>query len=155
MWIDVGRELGDLMAALVLAVSPQRIVVGGGVGYGQRWLLPRIHEATLTGLAGYVAAIDGSAIESLIACQPSAAIAPHYQAWRIDTADGRTLTGQLVHTHLDESYYVDAKGDRFKVLATYVAEITAAKGSIMPDGLVDALTDQEIRDLVAYLASLK
>ena len=66
VWIDVARELGDLMASLVLAVSPQRIVIGGGVGYGQRWLLPHIHEATLTGLAGYVAAIDGSAIESLI-----------------------------------------------------------------------------------------
>ena len=66
MWIDVAGELGDLMAALVLAVSPQRIVIGGGVGYGQRWLLPRIREATLAGLAGYVAALDAQAIESLI-----------------------------------------------------------------------------------------
>ncbi len=46
------------MAALVLALSPQRIVIGGGVGYGQRWLLPRVHEATLDRLAGYVAAVD-------------------------------------------------------------------------------------------------
>jgi hypothetical protein len=60
-----------------------------------------------------------------------------------------------VHTHLDESHYVDPKGDRFKVLATDVAEVSAAKGSIMPDGLLDGLTDQEIRDLVAYLASRK
>ena len=50
---------------------------------------------------------------------------------------------------------MDAKGDRFKVLATDVAEVSAAKGSIMPDGLVDGLTDQEVRDLVAYLASRK
>ena len=35
------------MATLVLALSPQRIVIGGGVGYGQRWLLPRVREATL------------------------------------------------------------------------------------------------------------
>jgi putative membrane-bound dehydrogenase-like protein len=92
-------------------------------------------------------------VESLL--QPSSAVAPHFQAWRIDTTDGRTRTGQLVRTYLDESYYVDAKGDQFKVLATDVAEISAAKGSIMPDGLLDLLTDQEVRDLVAYLASRK
>ena len=66
MWVDVANELGELMAALVLAMSPQRIVIGGGVGYGQRWLLPRVREATLAGLAGYVAAIDTASIESLI-----------------------------------------------------------------------------------------
>src|SRR5262245_10162325 len=94
-----------------------------------------------------------SIVESIL--QPSAVIAPHYQAWRIDTVDGRTFTGQVVHTYLDETHYIDAKGDRFMVRATDVAEITAAKGSIMPDGLVDGLTDQEFRDLVAYLASRK
>ncbi len=60
VWIDVASELGELMAALVLTLSPQRIVVGGGVGFGQRWLLPRIHEATLARLAGYVAAVDAA-----------------------------------------------------------------------------------------------
>jgi fructokinase len=66
MWTEVASELGELMATLVLTISPQRIVVGGGVGYGQRWLLPRVHEATLSALAGYVAAVDAEAIPSLI-----------------------------------------------------------------------------------------
>jgi fructokinase len=66
VWADVACELGELMATLVLAISPQRIVVGGGVGYGQRWLLPRVREATLRTLAGYVAALDARAIESLV-----------------------------------------------------------------------------------------
>ena len=67
VWVDVARELGELMAALVLAVSPQRIVIGGGVGYGQRWLLPRIREAD----AGRARRLRGgrrraTSIESLI-----------------------------------------------------------------------------------------
>ena len=66
VWADVADELGDLMAALVLALSPERIVVGGGVGYGQRWLLPRIHHAALDRLGGYVAALDSETITSLI-----------------------------------------------------------------------------------------
>src|SRR5262249_19753919 len=54
-------------------------------------------------------------LESIL--QPSAVVAPHYQAWTILTTDERTLTGLLVHTQLDESTYVDEKGNRFKVLA--------------------------------------
>ena len=82
-------------------------------------------------------------------------VAPHYQTWKVDTADGRSRTGLLVGTYLDESVYVDAKGDKFKVLAGDVAAVAAVRGSIMPDGLLDGLTDQEARDLVAYLASRK
>jgi putative heme-binding domain-containing protein len=92
-------------------------------------------------------------VESIL--QPSAVVAPHFQAWKIVTTDERTRTGLLVRTNLDESEYIDEKGNRFKVLATHVADVKAASVSIMPDGLLDGLTDQEIRDLVAYLESRK
>ncbi len=92
-------------------------------------------------------------VESLL--QPSAAVAPHYQAWVIETLDSKTRTGLLVGTHLDKSVYIDDKGNRFEVLATDVADVRAAKNSIMPEGLLDGLTDQEIRDLVAYLMTRK
>ena len=92
-------------------------------------------------------------VESLL--QPSAAVAPHYQAWKVETLDGRTRTGLLVATRLDESEYVDEKGERFRVKAGDEAGITPARGSLMPDGLLDGLTDQEARNLVAYLLSRK
>ena len=94
-------------------------------------------------------------VESIL--QPSAVVAPHYQAWIVETLDGKTRTGLLVGTHLDRyrSVYIDEKGNRFEVMAVEVADIRAAKQSIMPEGLLDGLTDQEIRDLVAYLASKK
>ncbi|MBM3981603.1 MAG: c-type cytochrome [Planctomycetes bacterium] len=92
-------------------------------------------------------------VESLL--QPSAAVAPHYQAWVIETLDSKTRTGLLVGTHLDKSVYIDDKGNRFEVLATDVVDVRAAKNSIMPDSLLDVLTDQEIRDLVAYLMARK
>ncbi len=92
-------------------------------------------------------------VESIL--QPSAVVAPHFQTWKVETTDGKTFTGLLVHTNLDESFYLNEKGLRVKVLATDVSEITPLKTSIMPDGLLDALTDREIRDLVAYLAARK
>ncbi len=90
-------------------------------------------------------------VESIL--QPAAVVAPHYQAWKVETLDGRTRTGLLVGTRLDESEYVDEKGERFRVRAGDEAGITPARGSLMPDGLLDGLTDQEARDLVAYLLS--
>jgi putative heme-binding domain-containing protein len=92
-------------------------------------------------------------VESIL--QPSAVVAPHYQPWKVDTLDGKSRVGLLVGTHLDESVYVDAKGDVFKVLAGDVADAVPTKGSIMPDNLIDTLTDQEVRDLVAFLLSRK
>jgi fructokinase len=66
VWADVAAELGELMAMLVLALSPQRIVVGGGVGFGQRWVLPRVQRETVAILAGYVAAVDSESIGEVI-----------------------------------------------------------------------------------------
>ena len=90
-------------------------------------------------------------VESIL--QPSAVVAPNYQAWQVATKDGLTRLGLLVGTYNDKSVYIDEKGEPFEVLAVDVESIGAAKNSIMPDGLLDGLTDQEIRDLVAYLAA--
>src|SRR5262249_28342358 len=45
-------------------------------------------------------------LESIL--QPSALVAPHYQVWEIETADGKVRTGMLVNTQLDEYTYLDA-----------------------------------------------
>jgi putative membrane-bound dehydrogenase-like protein len=92
-------------------------------------------------------------VESIL--QPSAVVAPNFQTWKIQTTDDRTFTGLLIGTYLDVSEYIDEKGNRFKLLATEVADVRPIRTSIMPDGLLDGLTDQEIRDLIAYLASRK
>jgi putative membrane-bound dehydrogenase-like protein len=90
-------------------------------------------------------------LESIL--QPSAEVAPHYQAWHIETADGKVRTGLLVDTNLDNYTYVDEKGARFKVKTGDVIESRALPTSIMPTGLADRLTDQELRDLLAYLGA--
>ncbi len=90
-------------------------------------------------------------LESIL--QPSALIAPHYQAWRIEMADGKVHSGMLVKTVLDEYTYLDAKGDLFKLNTRNIVESQPLPTSIMPDGLEKLLTDRELRDLLAYLCS--
>lgn len=92
-------------------------------------------------------------LESIL--QPSNAVAPHYLAWHLETADGKVRNGMLLHTHLDEYTYLDAKGDRFKLKTGDLVEQRPLAISIMPDGLVDRMTDQEVRDLLAYLQARK
>jgi fructokinase len=64
--IDVAAEIGELMSTLVLSISPQRIVLGGGVGAGLPWLLPRVRESTRAALAGYVSGLEADGIDRLI-----------------------------------------------------------------------------------------
>jgi putative membrane-bound dehydrogenase-like protein len=94
-----------------------------------------------------------SILESIL--QPSNQVAPSYQTWQIEMKDGKVFTAMLVNTYLDEYTYLDAKGHQFKVTTRDVAEVRPLPISIMPDGLADLLTDQELRDLLAYLCSRK
>jgi putative membrane-bound dehydrogenase-like protein len=90
-------------------------------------------------------------LESIL--QPSASVAPHFQVWQIETRDGKIRAGMLVGTNLDDCTYIDNQGALFKVNTHDVVEILAVPTSIMPAGLVDLMTDQELRDLLAYLCS--
>lgn len=66
VWADVGAELGELMATLILTVSPECIVIGGGVGGARPALLDRIRDATARALGGYVPGADRAALQTLI-----------------------------------------------------------------------------------------
>jgi cytochrome c1 len=47
--------------------------------------------------------------------------------------------------------YVDASGQEMKVKEETVTNRVMRSESLMPTGLVQSLTDQELRDLVAFL----
>lgn len=55
VWDEVAAELAELVAMLVLTVSPQRVLIGGGVGSGRSALLPAVRRGVGTLLADYVA----------------------------------------------------------------------------------------------------
>lgn len=64
----IAGYLGQLAASIALAVSPQRIVFGGGVMSGYS-LLPLIRAAARHFLGGYIGPLnDADAFESYIAC---------------------------------------------------------------------------------------
>ena len=66
IWHKVAEEIAELMATLILTVSPQRIVIGGGVGMGQGALFPMIRDATAAKLNGYVSGLGRGSLDKLI-----------------------------------------------------------------------------------------
>ena len=91
-------------------------------------------------------------IDSIV--QPSKEIAPQFVPWAIRTTDGRTLTGVLVFEELDgRQVYADSEGRLHTISPAEIEERQAQKVSIMPEGLVQQLTLQEFRDLLAFLST--
>jgi putative heme-binding domain-containing protein len=89
-------------------------------------------------------------VQSLV--DPSREIAPQFTSYTILKRDGEVLTGIHVGDEVDgRMRYVDQKGVVFYVHPNDVEQRQPSKQSIMPEGLVNQLTQQELRDLVAFL----
>ncbi|NIJ09563.1 fructokinase [Sphingomonas vulcanisoli] len=66
VWRPVAGALAEIVAMLILTLSPERIAIGGGVGCGQPHLLSLIRARVATMLADYVADMDINALERII-----------------------------------------------------------------------------------------
>ena len=88
-------------------------------------------------------------LESIL--QPSKLIAPRFYPTKVVTHLGESHIGIFTHREKGVEVYVDATGNTFRYTHRDIAERTAVKLSLMPDNLVNMLTDQELRDLLAFL----
>lgn len=67
IWEDVTSEVAELMATLLLTLSPSRILVGGGVFQHQQQLLTPLREKTASLLNGYIAGMTADTLVDVIA----------------------------------------------------------------------------------------
>lgn len=81
---------------------------------------------------------------------PNAAVSRDYQMEILRTVDGRVLTG-LVEAVGEQSLAVQSVNERVVLAKEDVEERSLSKASIMPQGLLDSLSDNEIRDLLGFL----
>jgi putative membrane-bound dehydrogenase-like protein len=82
---------------------------------------------------------------------PSAEIREGFQNYLLTTKDGRTLSGFLTDNDNEVVAIRELDGQDVRVRKADVAELKALPTSIMPDGLLEGLGDQELRDFFAYL----
>ena len=85
---------------------------------------------------------------------PNRQIKEGYIATLIKTKDGRTLQGYKVSDANGELQLRDLLSKTVTKFAASEIETRTDSGSLMPEGLVALMTREELRDLIAYLASL-
>jgi putative heme-binding domain-containing protein len=83
---------------------------------------------------------------------PSAVVPKDFRMTLLRHRDGRVLSGLLVSQD-DERVVLQTAKERLTVPRGEVDALSQSTLSAMPDGLLQPLNDQQIRDLVAYLMS--
>ena len=86
---------------------------------------------------------------------PNAEMAPYYRPQKLLTVDGDLLIGLVVGQEGQKQAYVANDGSVFYVDKDDVEERREMSISIMPEGLCDPMSANEIRHLIAFLLSDK
>ena len=92
-------------------------------------------------------------LESLLT--PSKTIAKGYETWTLTLKDGTQQTGFLVHRSDQEVTLKLATGQPLRVQNAQIASQKLLPTSLMPEGLLQTMTEQEAADVLAFLSSLK
>lgn len=83
---------------------------------------------------------------------PSAAVGAEYKMSIVALKDGRVFNG-IVVTKTDKVLTLQTAKDRVQVELDDIDELQVSTQSLMPDGLLQPMTEHQIRDLIAYLMS--
>jgi putative heme-binding domain-containing protein len=84
---------------------------------------------------------------------PSAAVGADYRVSIITMADGRVLTG-IISARTPRTLTIQTAKEKITLEKGDLDEEHASSQSLMPEGQLQQMTEQQIRDLVAYLMHL-
>jgi putative heme-binding domain-containing protein len=87
-------------------------------------------------------------LENLI--DPSAVVPNDFRMSAVTLKSGRILTGVLLN-QTDKTVAVQGQKERVVIERAEIEEVVDTKMSLMPDGLLTPLKEDEVRDLIAYL----
>jgi putative heme-binding domain-containing protein len=91
-------------------------------------------------------------VESIL--KPSAKIAQGFETYLFEMTDGRVFTGFVVSESAKSVLVRDASGLQRELKLSQIESRTIQKQSMMPDGIINNLTPEDLADLIAYLQSL-
>ena len=101
------------------------------------------------------AALQGKDKDALLLAilDPSREIDPRFAQMVMETGDGRTIAGLLAAETPVSVTLRRAEGIEETVLRANLESLTATGKSLMPEGQLKDLTDEQVRNLFAYLRS--
>ena len=81
---------------------------------------------------------------------PNAEIPNDYRTWNLDTKDERSISGVLARQDATAVTLV-TPNESLTIARSDIARLKQSELSMMPEGLLQALPEQEVRELIAYL----
>jgi putative membrane-bound dehydrogenase-like protein len=82
---------------------------------------------------------------------PSAVIRKEFLNYNIETTDGSVLSGLIVEQTPNSITLAAAKNERTTISRSQIRSLKESTVSLMPEGLLEPLKPQELRDLFSYL----
>jgi putative heme-binding domain-containing protein len=165
-WDRLSRLIGQRAATQREQIDAfAGLLTGGDVERGRRWFTEKVGCAACHRVGGQggligpdltkIGAIRSGRdlIESIVL--PSATFAQGYESFTVTLRDGQELTGIRVRQPDDSFVLRDAGGGETRLDPGQVQSVERLQSSLMPEGLLDALTRGETRDLLSYLQSLR
>lgn len=92
-------------------------------------------------------------LESLM--QPSKTIAPEYRVWNIETKNGEYHSGFITNRDRNAVDLKLATGQTARIASNQIKSSKPQSMSLMPEGMLQMMTEQEAADLLSYLSSLR
>jgi putative heme-binding domain-containing protein len=86
---------------------------------------------------------------------PSLGIREEYTTFTLTTKDDQSLTGFLVVDQPKAVTMMDTTGHKLVIAREQIQSLRASPVSLMPEGLLDTLNEQQIRDLISYVVQKK
>lgn len=129
------REHGKVIFTERCAVCHVLDGVGNRVGADLESMTDRRPEAIITSLL-----------------DPNRAVETRYVAYEVETTDLSTFTGIMTAESATSLTLTGANGQQQTVLRSEVSSIRSTDRSIMPEGLEENLAEQDIADLLAFVA---
>lgn len=84
---------------------------------------------------------------------PSKQVADRYKAFELEKKDGTVLVGFVTEKNDEAVTFVDSQ-QVHRVARSEIVRLAPQAGSLMPDRLLNTLTDEESRDLLAFLDNI-
>ena len=104
-----------------------------------------------------LASVAHRSVEDLVSniLDPNMAINPSYVTYTVETKDGEIFSGVLQAESPQSVVLLQAMGLRSVIQRKDIQEMRSTGLSLMPEGLEAGLNPSDLRDLVAYLQSLR
>jgi putative heme-binding domain-containing protein len=84
---------------------------------------------------------------------PNQSVEPRYVSYVAQTTDGATYTGILESDSGGSVVLLDQEGRRHELLRADIESLRSSGKSLMPEGVENDLSIEDVADLLAYLAA--